>query len=245
MRKENDIRPIRKLNCVDQAFEQLRTMLFKGVWQPGEKIPSENELAKLFHVSRPTIRQAIQKLQAQNLLETRAGIGSYVMQFDVAEYPLNGLIPALYLGNMTERQVFEFREMVEIGSVKCIAEELSPQDILRMEEAVDGMEKAAAFGDKALFSVNDLLFHKLLVEATGNPLLIKTYQIMGEVLEKSMDKAVEKMGFGNLACHKAIMQALKNHDKEEAVRCMEIHFQRNYCVFSKEDTSPEEQEEST
>ena len=107
MRKENDIRSIRKLNCVDQAFEQLRTMLFNGVWQPGEKIPSENELAKLFHVSRPTIRQAIQKLQAQNLLETRAGIGSYVMQFEVAEYPLNGLIPALYLGNMTERQVFE------------------------------------------------------------------------------------------------------------------------------------------
>ena len=61
-------------------FEQLKDNLIQGTWKPGEKLASENELASLFGVSRITIRQALSRLAALGLVETRLGEGSFVAE---------------------------------------------------------------------------------------------------------------------------------------------------------------------
>ena len=58
------IKPIKRVNVGEQVLLQLKKMLIDGEWAPGSKIPSENELAELFEVSRITVRQALQKLNA-------------------------------------------------------------------------------------------------------------------------------------------------------------------------------------
>ena len=58
------IQPIQKINAVEQVFEQLQGLLIDGTWRAGDKLPSENELADTFGVSRMTIRQSMQKLKA-------------------------------------------------------------------------------------------------------------------------------------------------------------------------------------
>lgn len=75
--------PIQKIvrsSISQQVFDQLRSQLEQGVWKPGDKLPSENELAAQFGVSRVTIRNALQRLCGQGLLETRFGEGSFVCQ---------------------------------------------------------------------------------------------------------------------------------------------------------------------
>ena len=70
--------PVKKSSASDQVFEQLKDNLIQGTWKPGEKLASENELASLFGVSRITIRQALSRLAALGLVETRLGEGSFV-----------------------------------------------------------------------------------------------------------------------------------------------------------------------
>ena len=77
--------PIKKVNVGQMVFDQMQELLIRGEWKPGDRLPSENELAEMFNVSRITIRQALQKLSVLGLVETRFGEGSVVKTFDVGE----------------------------------------------------------------------------------------------------------------------------------------------------------------
>lgn len=68
-----NIRKIHKDSVSDQVFDQLKENLVKGIWKPGDKIPSENQLVSLFGVSRASIRMAIQRMITLRLLESKAG----------------------------------------------------------------------------------------------------------------------------------------------------------------------------
>ena len=67
------IQKISRDSISDQVFAQMKEQILRGEWPPGEKIPSENELARQFGVSRITVRNALQKLCALELLETHFG----------------------------------------------------------------------------------------------------------------------------------------------------------------------------
>ena len=90
-----EIRPIERTNVGEQVFDQLKQLLIEGTWTPGQRLPSENELANMLHVSRVTVRQALQKLSALDLIETRLGEGSFVKKIDVGSN-MNALIPVMF-----------------------------------------------------------------------------------------------------------------------------------------------------
>lgn len=122
------IKPIKRVNVGEQVLLQLKKMLIDGEWAPGSKIPSENELAELFEVSRITVRQALQKLNALGLIETRLGDGSYVRNLDIGD-SMNALIPVMYLGDQSDAQVFEFRQIIETGCTKLAVNRATKKDI--------------------------------------------------------------------------------------------------------------------
>ena len=99
--------PIKKVNVGQMVFDQMQELLIRGEWKPGDRLPSENELADMFNVSRITIRQALQKLSVLGLVETRFGEGSFVKKFDIGEN-MNALVPMLYLDKSSNLQVFVF-----------------------------------------------------------------------------------------------------------------------------------------
>lgn len=99
-----EIRPIERTNVGEQVFDQLKQLLIEGTWTPGQRLPSENELANMLHVSRVTVRQALQKLSALDLIETRLGEGSFVKKIDVGSN-MNALIPVMYMGEQSLQQV--------------------------------------------------------------------------------------------------------------------------------------------
>ena len=86
MIKENDIEKVEKISMVEQVFMKLKTMITNGTLQPGDKLPSEAELAEMFGCNRLTIRMALQKLNAGGILETRVGSGTYVKEFSISDF---------------------------------------------------------------------------------------------------------------------------------------------------------------
>ena len=169
-----NINPIQKINAVEQVFDQMQSLLIDGTWHPGDKLPSENDLSAAFGVSRMTIRQAMQKLKALGLIETRTGSGSYVCEVN-PEDSLNELIPLMYIGSPSQIHVFQFREMIESESVRIATPSAGEKYLKKLEDQLTRMNNAAAEDNIKLFSQYDLKFHMTIVKMTGNPLMIKAY----------------------------------------------------------------------
>ena len=226
------IKPIKRVNVGEQVLLQLKKMLIDGEWAPGSKIPSENELAEMFEVSRITVRQALQKLNALGLIETRLGDGSYVRNLDIGD-SMNALIPVMYLGDQSDAQVFEFRQIIETGCTKLAVNRATKKDIEELKIILAEMVRCKDKSDIKGFSKADLKFHFKIAQITRNALFIKTNSILQDVLEQSMDTVIDKMGFENgIYYHQQIIKAFENRNEEEAVKMMNAHIEKNYEYFN-------------
>lgn len=225
------IQPVKKVNVGEQVFRQLKEMILKGEWPAEKKIPSENELAEMLHVSRITVRQALQKLNALGLIETRPGEGSFVKQPDAGDN-MNALIPVMYLGNQSPKEVFEFRQIIETESVRLAAKRVSRKDIQALRDTLQEMIWCRDHSDPKGFSESDLQFHLQIAQITKNSLIIRINSILQDVLGRSMDEVISKMGCENgIYYHEQIIKAVEAHDEEKAVQLMKEHIEKNYKFF--------------
>ncbi len=215
------IQPIKRVNVSDQVFEQLKNQLLSGNWQPKEKIPSENELSEKFQVSRVTIRQALQRLTALGLLETRFGEGSFVKKAEVGNF-MNILVPQAYLSKNSTLEVLEFRQVVETESAGLAAERATKEDVGVLEGILAEMETLKE--DSHTFAKADLDFHIAVSRITRNSLIINTHSILNDILSVSMQDIVEQLGSEiGLYYHKKIIDAIAANDPEAATSIMREH----------------------
>lgn len=226
-----EIKAIERTNVGQTVFDQLQNMIIRGEWKSGDKIPSENELAVMFQVSRMTVRQALQKLAALQLIETKVGEGSFVRKPEVGD-GIKALVPMLCLDKDSNLQIFEFREIIDTEAVGLAVQRATSEDIKDLEGILKEMKISAEKKDYHLFAVNDLEFHFKISQMTRNNLLIQTNLILKRVLMASMDDAIIKMGCEpGIYYHTEILQAMKNKDKDKTMKLMREHIRANKSYF--------------
>ncbi len=218
--------PIKKIvrkSIGDQVFEQLKEQILNNEWQRGEKMPSENELASLFGVSRITVRQALQKLTALGLIETRPGEGSFISNA-VPGTSMQPLIPVAYLSDNALMEVLEFRWLLEGNVAGLAAMKADGQSVAELEKAYAAMEQDKE--DLESFSKADLHFHLLLARMTQNPLIVQTFHIIQDVLAGAFSRIVSKRGnTAGLHYHRLILEAVRAGNAGEAKRIMDEHME--------------------
>ena len=225
------IKPIKKVRVGEQVFRQMKGLLISGEWRPGDKLPSETELAEQFGISRITVRQALQRLSALNLIETRLGEGSFVKTVEI-DQPLDNLISIAYLGTKTQSQVLEFRTILEVASAGLAAIRAGDEDLLLLQENLSHMKAIAAQKDDDAFSDLDLEFHTAIGQITKNPLIIRTNSILRDVLEPSMKEVIQRMGYETaLRYHAQIIDAIRQKDSALAEDLMRKHIEENKAFF--------------
>jgi GntR family transcriptional regulator, transcriptional repressor for pyruvate dehydrogenase complex len=225
------IRPIKKANISEQVFEQLKQQMLLGEWKQGDKIPSENELAALFGVSRVTVRQALQKLTVLGLIETKLGEGSFVKEVKPGMY-MNNLIPMAYLGSKSLLDILEFRQAIEVKTAELATKRATDEDIKELEKIFERMIKHKDNGKR--FSEADLDFHLKLAEMTKNSLIIETHNIIKEILSVAMQSIVDQLGnVRGLHYHKMLLEAIKEHDYQKTKKIMAQHVDDTYETMSK------------
>lgn len=229
------IKPIRKVQVGEQVFQQLKALLIEGEWKQGDKLPSENELADLFGVSRITVRQALQKLVALGLLETRLGEGSFVKKVEI-ENCLNDLIPTMYLEDNSIFTVFEFREIIDSESARLAAMRATAEDIEILENIINIMLEAQKSDDLQTFAKADLDFHFEIGRMTRNALIIRTNSILQDVLMVSMSEVVKQLGCeAGIYYHRKLLEAIRSHDCGLAMEVMREHIAKNTEKFRSSD----------
>ena len=100
--------PLKQAKLSDVIQSQLETMILEGSLLPGEKLPPERELAKQFDVSRPSLREAIQKLETKNLIVRKQGGGTFVSN-DILSGLSDPLFDLMSKNNESQFDLLEFR----------------------------------------------------------------------------------------------------------------------------------------
>ena len=212
---------VNKTNVRTQVFEQLRDQIIKGAWPPGTKIPSENELTRQLGVSRISIREALQKLVALEILETRQGEGTYVRSMSASIY-MSSHYPVLILNRHDLMEILEYRKIMEVGAVEMAVERATEEDLKTLEEIIHKMEEDS--DDEKQFAVDDLEFHLTIAKATKNQVIIRVNNIIRDILNVSRKDIVHNLGMHDgLYYHRKILDALKKRDRQKAMALMEEH----------------------
>lgn len=223
------IEKIQKLNVAQNVYTQLREMIFAGEWTPGQRIPSEHALSEEFGVSRPTIRQAIQKLDALGLVTTRPGEGTYVCEKSLSPH-LQQIMPTVCLEDNNIYQVIQYRLIMEPECAALAAAKPRESDIRELWNQYNLMTAPGVDIDSCVD--HDIAFHNHLVRMTGNAILLQIQQIHQDVLRRTITNlTLEFTNDSGIKYHKLILEAIQRHDSEAAERYMRAHIQETMSNY--------------
>src|SRR5690606_12187781 len=156
-------------------------MLAKGQLKPGDKLPSERDLAARLHVSRNTLREALRTLERAGILELRKGAtgGAYILHGSSGAI-VNGLSDLYHLGAITPHQLTESRIWISEIVVRVACERATEEDLQALEANIAAAQRADAedhFDDRQRLNRE---FHLILASITRNPIIQSTMEgIMG------------------------------------------------------------------
>ena len=158
------------VRLADSVVNEIENQILDGALRPGDRIPSERQLADDFGVSRPSIREAIQKLVAKGLLVTRHGGGTTVTDKLDATFvdPWQNMLKD---HPMLHRDVLEVRETLEGQAAALAALRATDVDMNRLDKAFATLDEAYANKDLDASIAADVAFHQAIADASHNVLI--------------------------------------------------------------------------
>ncbi len=223
------INKIKQQTVVDQVMEQIKALISSGLYKPGDKIPTEAELAEQFGIGRSSIRQAINIFNYLGVLESKASLGTFVMER--AQISTEALTWSLLLGNDELEEMVDLRASIELWCVIELTLKIQNKDSIAMqtiddlEEIVRGMETSAAAKDKAELIDLDFNFHKTIIEYEKNELYISLYNTLKSFLYDEIKQT--QMNYENLKLipkeHNNLIAAIKTGDQSTVLVAYQKH----------------------
>ena len=220
------LKPIKPKRISDQVFEQIRELIYKGEFKPGQQILPERELAVSMAVSRTSVRNAINKLVTMGLLEHRQGQGTFVSSPDSRKG--NPLAAAMATEDATLDDLLEVRMGLECNAAMLAALRATESDILSLERCLEEMIEALEATDK-ISTESDAAFHMAVAFATKNPVLIHLMRNFYDFLFIGIKKNLMHMYEDSATLHevikhhKEVLSAIRDHDPERANDAMRNH----------------------
>lgn len=200
----------RRRSVADEVTEQLLAQISAGQYGPGDRLPTEPELARQMGVGRTSVREGLGKLRMLGVVEVRRGLGTFVAD-EVTTDPRLGFIQwtAEHLYQIVD--IFEVRISLETTGASLAAVRASHEDLALLDERAHAHVLAAASGDLEQLVETDQEFHSAMMACSGNEVLQKVYGILVPELipyrRKSL--ALASAPSRSAADHLAIVDAIR------------------------------------
>ncbi len=207
----------------DAVLEQVKAFILGQGLRPGDRLPSDNQLAKSLGVSRTAVREAMRGLEATGIVETRHGVGRRVKTFEfrsIADHLSYSL--TVDLGSILD--LLSVRRALELAFLPAAVDGATPAQLAQLDALVQEMRERLA--SRQAFGAIDMDFHRELFRGVGNRVLqelLSTFWLLFLGVE-------EKGGLppGNQAqtieLHAAIVDAVRARDVVRAREVMDEHF---------------------
>lgn len=195
-----------------------------GDFNPGSRLPTEQQLAESLGVSRNVVREAVAQLRADGIVEARQGLGAFVMapeQRNAIRIDKDALESA---DNM--RHLFELRRILETESASLAASRRSRKQLAAIKTALDRMSGEERWEEGSIEA--DLAFHREIARATGNGYIHTFISFVCEQIRRSIHYArltnpLHDLVEVNVGEHVRIYEALAAGDPDAAGAAMAAH----------------------
>ena len=210
----------RPLRLSEEVSGDLQRRIARGELQPGDRLPTEKALGEAFGVSRAVVREAIARLKADGLIETRQGSGAFVVEVPKS---INLRFWKSEGPELEElRDIFELRAMVEGAVAELAAQRRDDDDLRAMTEHLKAMDDAMENGVDGTEADDD--FHIAMAKATHNSYIRRLVEFLGQHFSDSRQLAWHdtnlklKLPQASQREHRALLDAIAQGDAEGARR---------------------------
>jgi len=230
-----NFRPTKPTRVSAQIADQIRASILAGEFSPGEKLPPERELAELFGVSRPSVRQAINMLASTGMVISSQGVGTIVLSIvdSASETHLSEL---LRVEQERALEILEVRKGVEGWTAFYAAQRALPEDLSRLQIVINAMEKNFDSGVNSLdYDVN---FHILIARAAHNIVWLQLMQTLFDSMRKFQQNVWRSIYFPRedfhiaYDFHRQIFDAIraKNSERAQALMLEHLNIAQERCM---------------
>jgi GntR family transcriptional repressor for pyruvate dehydrogenase complex len=218
----NHFHAIQRSRASREIVEQVRDMIAGGHLKAEERLPPERELAQLFGVGRSTLREAVRVLESLGLVAVRPGEGTFLRTGDVPH--LRRAFPPEFVHTWTTRlHLFEVRTVLEPELAGLAARRATADQLTKMREVLDAQTAQVQRGATGM--EEDVIFHRLIAEATGNPALVQVMDTLSQAFQETRDASLQHKGraLRSLSQNQAILAAIEARNRAPAIRRMRAH----------------------
>ncbi len=215
----------RPRSLAQQVVDDLTTKIRSGVYKPGDKLPTEPELVELQGVSRTVVREAVSRLQAAGLVETRHGVGTFVLEVPSR----NPLDMSTVVTVCDVLAMLELRISVETEAAGLAALRRDNSHLARMREALDTFDRNVRKGETSVEA--DFEFHQQIALATDNKYFEDFFCHLGTATIPRARLDTAKLALESREAyllrvnreHEYIFDAIARQDPESARAAMRMH----------------------
>src|SRR5260370_15680769 len=207
-------------------FQQL---LSEGLLTPGTRLPSERELAANFGVARSSLRPALKVLEIMGVITQKVGDGSYLNQdaSSVLAVPMEFLFS---LEDTSLQELSEMRLMMEPALAAKAAERANSEHIALLRQSIVDLEHSKR--DRVRLVASDLLFHRVIFQASGNRLAGRLFQTIHRAMLNMIMVTSQLVELEHtLQFHQPILAAIEQRNPEHASRLMTDHLTYARAIF--------------
>ena len=219
----SDFEAIRRSKVYEEVAKQIERLILTKL-QPGDKLPSERELAEMLAVSRSSIRDAIRSLELLGMVEPRQGAGTVVREIS-ADSVVNPLATLLTRQRQSVTELLDFRKMLEPPLAARAATHASAEEVAEMEEILRRQEEKLRGGEVPV--EEDTEFHYSIAMAAENSVVLKVLDVLMDLLRETRERSLQVEGRPqkSLAGHRRILSAIKRRDAAAAEAAMRRHIE--------------------
>ena len=203
----------------DQVLQRLEEMIYRH--RPGEKLPTELQLAQQLGVGRSTVRECLKALSAKKIIERRPD-GTYVTDQlqDCLADPLN-LMVNMEIGRVED--LVELREVLEVAAARLAAHRASQEDLMELERTNWLMQRPGITMDE--MQQQDIAFHTAMARASGNPVLLDLLGAVRQVVANHVEdlQAIQPVQPESVQMHQGLIQAIQQRDGDLAAQRMQAY----------------------
>jgi GntR family transcriptional repressor for pyruvate dehydrogenase complex len=220
---KTDFETVRRDKVYEGVAKQIERLILKKL-QPGDKLPSERDLAESLGVSRSSIRDAIRSLELMGMVEPRQGAGTIVRQIS-SDSLVNPLANARKRKEELVGELLDFRKMLEPSLASRAATRVSAEELAEMEDILKRQDEKLRNEESTI--AEDTEFHYAIALASGNSVVRKVLDTLMDLLRDSRERSLQVDGRPqkSLAGHRKILAALNRHDADAAKLAMRHHIE--------------------
>jgi GntR family transcriptional repressor for pyruvate dehydrogenase complex len=211
----------------DEIYKSIEAQIVNGKLRSGDKLPSENELCKLWNTSRISVRQALERMMVLGILKKVRGGGTYVSEPDASVF-LSPLLAFAIFREESVKDILVFRNIIEVGSVKLCALYRNQDNLNKLKRCIIEMDSHCTPESSVRMAEFDLEFHMEIARGSKNPLNVKIHEMLRHTLRQQQINLNSLLGSLKITQkeHHNIYNAIEEQDAELAAHFMQRHIQR-------------------